>query len=246
MMDYEALALSRLTSFFEGKPRVREVVGSLPVQLTILESVADQVKNERSIDTAIGIQLDKVGAIVGERRLGRLDEEYRRAIRLRTFINTSKGRPSDLIFAVKESTQASNVQYFESYPATVLLHTNGYEANKELQKTIQDVSPAAIFDVPISVSFGAKPFRLIGTSSGSSKLGAWTTLNQKRMKTLSGKIILLREKTLEEYGLGGIQLGVFTTLTHKRLLTLSGKKIRMRQNRQVIPSIEKLTGVYQA
>lgn len=246
MMDYEGLAKSRLVGRISQKPLVEALISALPKQLAILELVFDQLKNERSIDTAIGIQLDKLGEIVGELRLGRSDDEYRRALRIRVFINISKGRPSDLIYALKEITQASKVQYFESYPAAAWLYTNGYEASQDIQKNIQDVSPAGIFDVPISVSFGETPLRLLGVTSSSAKLGRWRTLDNRRMKTLSGKTILLNPGSLDGYGMGGIQLGVFTTLAGARLMTLNGKRIRMKQNKRVVPSYEKLTGVYQA
>lgn len=245
MMDYGALARERLAGGIRKKPLVQALVSALPNQLTALENVFDQLKNERSLDTAIGIQLDRLGDIVGESRLGRNDEAYRRALRLRVFINISKGRPSDLIFAVKDGSQADHVQYFESHPAMAWLWTDGYEADQLLQRTIQEVAPAGVFDVPVAVSFGEKPMRMIGVSAVSANLGAWTSLSQKRVKTLSGKIILLREGIFQEYGMGGIQLGVLTTRASVRLITLSGKRIRMKHNKRVIPSNEKLTGVYQ-
>jgi hypothetical protein len=246
MMDYGAIARSRLAGAIRAKQLVQALVSAFPDEIAELELVFDQLRNERSIDTAVGVQLDRLGDIVGELRLGRSDDAYRRALRLRVFINISKGRPSDLIYAVKEGSQASVVQYFESYPAMSWLYTNGYDADKALQKTIQDVAPAGVFDVPVAVSFGEKPFRMVGLASDSANLGAWTTLSQKRMKTLSNKIILLREGVFQEYGLGGIQLGVLTLNTGARLSTLSGKRIRMKHNKRVIPSIEKLAGVYQA
>lgn len=216
-MDYESIALSRLTGFFEAKPRVRGVVGSLPQQLTILEAVANQVKNERSIDTAIGIQLDKVGDIVGEKRRGRDDETYRQAIKFRVFVNVSKGRPSDLIQATLTLTQADDVQYLESYPATAYLFSNGYAADSETQQQVQDVSPAAISDVPVVVSYGESPLRMSNVDTPDD----------------------------EQSELGGVQLGVFVTLARQRLMTLSGKRLRVRHDYQVLPSRTRLNGVFQ-
>jgi len=216
-MDYETLALSRLTNFFQDKPRVKSLVGALPRQLDIFEAVANQVKNERAIDTAIGIQLDKLGDIVGEKRRGRDDDTYRKAITFRVFVNISKGRPSDLIGSTRTLTQADDVQYIESYPATAYLFSNGYDADSTIQVQIQDVSPAAICDVPITVSYGEEPLRM-------------------------SNVDILDDIQSE---LGGVQLGVFVTLARKRLKTLSGHRLRIRQDYQVLPSSTVLNGVFQ-
>jgi hypothetical protein len=51
------------------------------------------------------------------------------------------------------------MQYFEVYPATVLLYTNGYFVDNNIQSQIQDVSPAGIATIPVMVSFANTPFR---------------------------------------------------------------------------------------
>lgn len=211
MMDYEEIARSRITNVFANKPRVTEVIVAMPRQLTIFEQIADQVRNERGLDLAIGVQLDALGALVGEVRQGRGDEEYRRAIRFRIFVNISKGRPSDLIYVTQYLSNGDDIQYLESYPATVYMFTSGFESDADINDNVQEVAPAAICDVPVVVSFGDVPFRLD-----------------------------------DDGELAGVQLGVFVTLARKRLMTLSGKRIRVRQDYQVLPTIERLSGVFQA
>lgn len=218
MMDYVTLAKSRLVGRISKKPLVEALAAALPNQLGIAELTLDQLKNERSIDTAIGVQLDKVGEIVGESRQGRDDETYRQYIRFRVFINISKGRPHDLIYATKFSTQADDVQYMEIYPAFAVLFSDGYAATKSTPQLLQDVSPAAISDVPLVVSFGEEPFRLSNTTTGFD----------------------------EESEMAGVQLGVWTTFTHRRIKCLNGSRIRIKQNLRVFPSEPRLNGVYQA
>lgn len=194
-MIYEDLATNRITNVFRDKPRVREVIVALPKQLTIFEIVADQVRNERGIDLAIGVQLDKIGELIGERRLGRPDEEYRLAIRFRIFVNISKGRPSDVNYVVKFLTKGDDIQYLESYPATVYMFSSGYSANAQLPDNVQEVAPAAICDIPTAVSFGEMPFRLDEDDEGELggvQLGVFVSLTRKRIKTISGKRIRVR------------------------------------------------------
>lgn len=52
---------------------------------------------ERTIDTAVGAQLDVLGRIVGEDRAGFDDDTYRRYIRARIAVNRSRGVTEDVI-----------------------------------------------------------------------------------------------------------------------------------------------------
>lgn len=218
MIDYEDIASQRITSVFQESPRVKEVIVAMPRQLTIFEQTADQVRDERAIDLAIGVQLDKVGEIVGESRQGRDDETYRQAIKFRIFVNVSKGRPSDVYTATKTLTQADDVQYLESYPATVYMYSNGYMVSDDIPPAVQEVAPAAISDIPIVVSIGETPFRASN---------ATTAID-------------------DESELAGVQLGVFVSLSFKRLLTVNNRRMRIRQDYQVLPSNPRLNGVFQA
>lgn len=217
MMDYAALAKSRLTSVFQEKPAIEAVVCALPSQLTLFEDVADQVKNGRSVDTAIGVQLDKIGLSIGELRQGRSDDDYRQALKFRVFLNVSKGRVSDVMYATKYITEADHIQYMESFPATAILYTDGYESNSSTPSAVQDVAPAAISNVPIISSFGSDPFRLSGAEDGFDS----------------------------QSELAGVQLGVLVTMTHKRLVTIDGRRIKLKENYRILQSNLKLSGVFQ-
>ena len=160
MLDYIAIGQGRLTNEFSEKPLIRGVVAAMLKPLGEIELLADQVKTERWIDTAVGVQLDGAGYIVGEPRLGRNDDDYRNAILFKIFVNTSNATPEDLIRGLRFLTQPDDIQYIEQYPATAMLYTNGFPVPPNIQSVMQDLSPAAISNVPIMVSFAWKdPFR---------------------------------------------------------------------------------------
>lgn len=159
MLDYSAIALPRLTSQFQNSPKVKALMSAIVGPLTTLETDADALIAERWIDTASGVQLDGCGYIVGESRLGRDDTAYREAIKFRVFVNTSKGTPVDMIQGLKYLTDPTDCQYIEMYPATTILFTNGYFVSRTIQPAMQDLSPVAISNVPIAVSFQDIPFR---------------------------------------------------------------------------------------
>lgn len=168
MFDYIGVAQSRLTSIFPEKPLITALTGAMVSQLYDIELVADQLKNERWIDTAIGKQLDGCGEIVGEKRQGRNDDDYRDAINFRIFVNTSNATPDDLMQGLRFLTKPDNIQYIEQYPSTAMLFTDGANINPNIHTAMQDLAPAAISDVPVLVSFSRKdPFRFAKESAPS-------------------------------------------------------------------------------
>jgi len=158
--DIVLLAKSRLTSILSSKTKIQSLVQAMVSPLEDLRFAAQQLKNDRWIDTAIGAQLDGCGYIVGEKRLGRSDDVYREAIKFRIFINTSNATPEDLIKALTFITKPDDVQYIEQYPATTIMFTDGVSVDYNINDVIQDLSPVAISNVPILVSYGRPlPFR---------------------------------------------------------------------------------------
>lgn len=75
-----------------------------------LEDTLQDMLAQRSIEDAVGAQLDILGKLVGESRLGLSDDDYRRHIRARIVTNRSNGtiedliRITDLVFNEEEAT----------------------------------------------------------------------------------------------------------------------------------------------
>ena len=61
-----------------------------------LEGMLQQLLTERSIDTAVGAQLDVIGRIVGQRRNGLDDDTYRRHCRAKISVNRATGTFEDI------------------------------------------------------------------------------------------------------------------------------------------------------
>lgn len=164
MLDYSTIAISRLAGQFQNSPKLTALMAAIVGPLTPLENDADSIIADRWIDTAIGKQLDGCGAIVGEPRLNRSDDDYRAAIRFRVFVNVSNATPTDLIRGLKYLSDPTDCQYLESYPATAILFTNGLFIDYGIQAAMQDIAPCAISNVPIAVSFAGKPLRFAKSS----------------------------------------------------------------------------------
>ena len=89
------------------------------------EFTVNDLLTKRWLSTSEGVQLDRLGELLGIDREGRDDESYRAALRFQVFLNISKGTPEDLIVATRVTTNASFVRYWENYPAGVQIFTNG-------------------------------------------------------------------------------------------------------------------------
>lgn len=120
---HRADALARFTSQYQHAERLLDLAGISADRTQALEDVLQQLLRERWIDNAQGRQLDELGAIVGEPRLGRPDDLYRPAILVRITINRSGGEPEALIAFIDTAFGADVIAYQEMYPAKVEIYT---------------------------------------------------------------------------------------------------------------------------
>jgi hypothetical protein len=72
-------------------------IATLATPFQSIENMLQQLLTERSIDTAVGAQLDVIGRIVGQKRNGLSDDDYRRYCRARIATNKANGTTENLI-----------------------------------------------------------------------------------------------------------------------------------------------------
>ncbi len=94
--DYVADAQAALTDQFK-RDTVIKLGAALAKQVQDLENTIFAVLNGRTIDGAVGVQLDGLGALVGETRKGRTDALYRIRIKARIRLNLSCGTPEQIL-----------------------------------------------------------------------------------------------------------------------------------------------------
>lgn len=115
------LALSRLTEFWRSKPNMIALQSDYAAEMQLLENAIWDVITQRLLPYAAGVNLNVLGAIVGQSRGGLTDPQYRARIQVRIRINRSFGRPTDVLevlgmlssdtFAIYESTAAFLIDY---------------------------------------------------------------------------------------------------------------------------------------
>ncbi len=117
------------------------------------------------IYTAIGAQLDIVGLLVGELRVGRSDELYRTAILARIQLNVGAGEPDTIINAIKQWMNPSRIDFSEPYPAYFTLFIQSLINIPNIATIIKEISPAGVGSTVSVLPSNLKPLTF-GTAKG--------------------------------------------------------------------------------
>lgn len=115
-------AVDRLPAGLYGKPRLEAFVRALAHGCQLLEDEIAARAMALGLDTANGADLDTLGEIVGERRDGLDDEDYRRFIAARLLARKCLGTPDELV-AILELVAAPCVAvHFDMFAAGFRLY----------------------------------------------------------------------------------------------------------------------------
>jgi hypothetical protein len=128
-------ALNRLLQQYKGKPRIAALFTALVNQIQDLEDAVYSLNEGRSVYGSVGEQLDLLGTLVGIRRNGLSDDQYRLFILGKIGENTSD-TTSDKIAAIYGILLGGAiVQEQDLYPAGVGLLAGG-DIDESLWQTV--------------------------------------------------------------------------------------------------------------
>ena len=109
-----------LTQEYKGKPRIEGFLCALGEQAQLLENAFYQLLTLRSLSTATGVNLDRLGDIVGEKRRDRLDDVYRVYIGIRILVNSSDGKVEQILSIMRAAFgNMAGFYIFENAPMSV-------------------------------------------------------------------------------------------------------------------------------
>ncbi len=112
--------LDRRLEQYRNDPDLEQIMTSLLTRVQEAEDCLWEILNNRGVDTAIGVQLDVLGRLVGRGRGTLGDDAYRIAIKCQIAINRSSGTPVDICLVAILSLPAGFVwTYGEGYPAGI-------------------------------------------------------------------------------------------------------------------------------
>lgn len=123
--DHEPRGIARLIDRYRY-PRTSALLGSWLAEVQEAEDALWQLLVERSLHTAVGAQLDVLGAIVGQPRQGRDDATYRLWIAARNMVSRSSGTTSELLAIARQIMPPGTVARLEEYyPAAAVMRFEG-------------------------------------------------------------------------------------------------------------------------
>lgn len=125
-------ALGRLITQYKDRPNIRGLMSALIKPIQKIEDTLVQMNTLRSLDNAIGQNLDNLGTILGLARFpGDGDTTYRNKLKAKVKLNTSEGEPERIIETFQLFTGATQVILHEHYPAEVFIDSDYLIPNQE-------------------------------------------------------------------------------------------------------------------
>lgn len=164
--DLVGMALDLLIEQFQRKPNITRTLQSFAEEILEPEGVFSKLRRGLDYSLQSGESLDFIGAIVGEDRQGRTDEEYRQAIEFRIYITNSDGTPDPFISAFQYFTQSENIRYKEVYPGRVQIYGDGSTVPAGIYLNLKSILPAGVALNVIMAPNITTPFAFALNSTG--------------------------------------------------------------------------------
>ena len=119
--DHCALGQARMLEQFKTLPVFEGVLCATLDPGGDIERAADDVKNRRSLDTAFGKGLDKLGELYKRPRNGDVDDDYRLYLKAEALNVSSRGHPDEIIAIISQlrGDETDDLIYHEHYPAGI-------------------------------------------------------------------------------------------------------------------------------
>lgn len=145
-LTHEADGLARLIERFKGQPNMEGLARVVLKRMQRIEDVLWDLYTGVWLDNAVGVQLDNLGAVVGEGRKGRQDEQFRLYIRARIAINRANGTAADTFKVARLILEpTANIALTNEYPAAYRLDiTNTAISAGDIAALLDQVRPAGV------------------------------------------------------------------------------------------------------
>ncbi len=142
-IDHVEEGLNKLPSQWKNSPNLIGLLESYLTPLNTSEENLLGVRDGFNIATAIGAQLDIIGAYFKESRLGRTDGEYRAAIQTIISSSNGSGTPNELMGLFSTLAGTGEIGYWEHWPyGIMMLATGGEVATPSHYNNIKSAMPA--------------------------------------------------------------------------------------------------------
>ena len=151
--DLADRAAQRLLEQYRDSPNLAASLRVFVDQVQEVETAMWALITETSLDTATGIWLDRIGAIVGEAREGAADTDFRAFIRARIVANKSSGLLEELIDVIVAASGgvSPGLTIRELYPAAIELTVGGIVPMADVPRLIRFIRATRAAGVGVMV-----------------------------------------------------------------------------------------------
>lgn len=119
--DHADQGVALLLDQYKEKPRLEAWIRSFLDEVQEAEDMLVAVALSRDVDTAEAAQLELLGRVVGQERVGDTDDVFRLFIKVRIRINRSHGKAVDIIEVGRLATDGRTSKFYPLYPASYVL-----------------------------------------------------------------------------------------------------------------------------
>lgn len=143
-------AIADLLEQYKGQPKIEALISSYVQQVQDLETVAFQVLQERLLPDASGVQLDGLGAIVGQDRQGDSDTIYKTWLAAKFLVNACEGTIEEMIaiaLALLDIDSITDLELTEYFPAGFVIDVSDpltYLNPHRFARFMQTARPATV------------------------------------------------------------------------------------------------------
>lgn len=139
ILNHVDQALARLREQYQGKPNIEALIRSWTLQIQELEEITSDLATNRTVNNAIGIQLDRLGELLNKPREGRTDEQYRIVLLAKISQNISRGTPEDVINVFKVLTASAKVYLSDDEHGEIYLLADHVLTQDEVNTIIREM-----------------------------------------------------------------------------------------------------------
>ena len=155
--DLVGEAQANLISQFRGRANIEALLDALVTQCQDIEDTGFEIITETAIATAVGVQLDGLGDIVGIERGGSADAEFRVRIEAQVLVNKSSGTIPQLL-EILEVLGASSITLSEYYPAKMEIQVDSILAGGVIAANAVDEARAGGVGLGFAWHISTNPF----------------------------------------------------------------------------------------
>jgi hypothetical protein len=109
---------------FKDKVSIRALLDSFTAQIQLVENALWQLVVDRTIDTAVGTQLDRIGEILNRERGSDTDSDYRDRLKIQILINLASGTVEDIVEVFDRVVSPAEIQLRDGTDADFTIEVN--------------------------------------------------------------------------------------------------------------------------